>query len=176
MSNMIKRAFKRVETLLNPRAFWDAKGPFSWGLPFVNRALRRWADVPAAPRYHLCLLLLAALLLYPVSGFQTYDQTALLAKTLYGMAGSNAQHIMMDLGSVALNRMEDGRYPDALHAILDDPRVFSRGCTYSQRAWEAARKLLRGARTLDREAVYIGRDAQGGWVFYGDEEVCDNAG
>lgn len=99
--------------------------------------------------------LLCVFMLMPGMGVFEEDVSILLAKSLYQMGRYEVYDTLIALGSVAMNRVEDSRFPDTIKEVLNEPGVFSRGGRYDERTLSAARAVLMGKRTLPDGMVYF---------------------
>lgn len=111
----------------------------------------------------LLLTTLISVLLPAVSGTEDTD-VLILAQTLYAIAQDESDSVMMNVGSIVMNRTESVWFPDSVQAVLDQQHQFARGTRYDDRSLDAAQKLLSGSRTLPSDAVYFDLNAFGNGV------------
>lgn len=116
-------------------------------------------------KYPFFLLVMLALCWLPhLNAFEAEDRM-LLARTISAMAETEPEEVARMIGEVALNRLNDPRFPKALDAVLDDARQFRRGATASERSMRLAERILKGERLLAKDILYFERRA-GGYAFY----------
>lgn len=104
-------------------------------------------------KYYVGLVVLFALLIYPATELQMDDNQVMLAKTLYAMGRARSEEMVLNIGTVVMNRIESERYPDDMREVLDDESQFSRCSAYDERSMALAKDLLRGKRTLGKDVV-----------------------
>lgn len=113
-----------------------------------------------------------AITLIPGVSYTEDMETVLLARTLYTAASDKSDIVMMDVGSVIMNRVDSVWFPDEITEVLDAQHQFARGTRYDERSIGMARRLMAGERTLPTEAVYYDLNAFGngvGELIAGDE-------
>ena len=116
------------------------------------RFIRKWFSKRNVYAMLVCLFALTP----GMSAFEE-DLSVMLAKTLYQMGMHETRDTMIALGSAAMNRVEDDRFPDTLREVLNQPGAFSRGGRYDERSLGVAREVLMGKRSLSKDAVYFFR-------------------
>lgn len=130
----------------------------------------------------LVAILLTALLvltLWPSVSFTEDRDTVLLARTIYTLAGRESYETKLAIGTVVMNRVEDGWFPADLGDVLRDQMQFPAGGRYDAESLRAAHAVLGGKRTLSRDVCYYQRadaaepwgeawrtDRVGGYNFY----------
>lgn len=102
------------------------------------------------------------------SGYSDYDRE-LLARAIYAEAGCSwiPDYVQLSVGSVVLNRVQSGYYPDTIEGVLYDPGQYVPSTFYAtepdERAYRNADILLNGGSTLPANVL-----GQNGWGI-GDE-------
>ena len=127
----------------------------------------------------LCVLLLLMVVLLPGVGLTEDEDTMMLAKTLYTLAGDQDYQTKLMVGSVIMNRVDSVWFPDDLEKVLNQPHQFARGNRYDEDSLSAARALMMGERSLPEDVLYLrvdqGEDEwegrplykrAGGYAFY----------
>ena len=111
----------------------------------------------------LALAVLAALLLPSVS-FTEDRATIRLARTIYALGRNESYETKLALGSVVMNRVNSGWFPNDLNGVLSDQQQFPAGKRYDDDSLRAAHAVLSGKRTLDTDALYYqAADAPNVW-------------
>lgn len=132
----------------------------------------------------LCVLLLLMVVLLPGVGLTEDEDTVMLAKTLYTLAGEGDEQTRLMVGSVIMNRVDSVWFPDNLTQVLNQPHQFARGNRYNEACLSTARALMMGERSLPADVLYLrmdqgaenweGRplyDKMGGYAFYRETRV-----
>ena len=129
-----------------------------------------------------CLLGIVIVMLvvgmFPQTAFTEDKATMRLARTIYAMAGRESLETKLAIGSLVMNRVDSGEYPDTLWGVLKEKHQFPSGTRYDEESLKAAHAVLGGKRTLPKEyvcwqlaeneyteATKGGRQI-GGYVFY----------
>ena len=121
----------------------------------------------------LALAVLAALLLPSVS-FTEDRATIRLARTIYALGRNESYETKLALGSVVMNRVNSGWFPNDLNGVLSDQQQFPAGKRYDDDSLRAAHAVLSGKRTLDTDALYYqAADAPNVWD---EETLCRRVG
>ncbi len=100
-----------------------------------------------------------------LSAFEEEDRV-LLARTITAMAETEPDEVARMIAEVALNRVNDPRFPSDLRTVLDDSSQFRRGAVASARAMRLADLALRGEKLLAPDILYFERRS-GGYAFFG---------
>ena len=104
----------------------------------------------------------------------------LLSHLIAGEANDCSTLMKQYVGSVALNRVEDSRFPDTLEEVINQPGQYS--CTWdgnfertpTDRNWAVARYLLENGSQIPVNVVYQAQHRQGHGVYgkFGREYLC----
>ncbi len=103
----------------------------------------------------------------------------MLAHLINGEAGSNwcSDAMQLGVGSVALNRVKDPRFPDNLHDVIYQKGQYA--CTWdgnyelppSERAYANARKLLEEGSTFPEKVVFQANFTQGKGTYLHEQNM-----
>ena len=97
------------------------------------------------------------------TGYSDYDRE-LLARAIYAEAGCSwiPDDVQLSVGSVVLNRVQSGYYPDTIEGVLYDPGQYVPSSLYAaepdERAYRNADALLSGGSVLPANVL-----GQNGW-------------
>ena len=99
------------------------------------------------------------------------DDLYRMSHLIYGEAGNCSREMMEAVGSVALNRVSDDRFPDTLADVIFQPGQYA--CTWdgnydltpSEEAVEVARFLLEEGSQLDSSVVWQAEFVQGEGIY-----------
>ena len=112
----------------------------------------------------LMMLVLLACTFIPSVSFTEDKDTVLLARTIYALGKDESYETKLALGSVVMNRVENGWFADTLGGVLNDQQQFPSGKRYDDDSLQAAHEVLSGKRTLSEEALYYqAADASNPW-------------
>ena len=111
----------------------------------------------------LALAVLAALLVPSVS-FTEDRATIRLARTIYALGRNESYETKLALGSVVMNRVDSGWFPNDLNGVLSQQQQFPAGRRYDDDSLRAAHAVLSGKRTLNADVLYYqAADAPNAW-------------
>lgn len=112
----------------------------------------------------LVMLVLLACMFIPSVSFTEDKDTVLLARTIYALGKDESYQTKLALGSVVMNRIENGWFADCLGDVLNDQQQFPSGNRYDDDSLRAAHDVLSGKRTLSEDALYYqAADASNPW-------------
>ena len=121
----------------------------------------------------LALAVLAALLVPSVS-FTEDRATIRLARTIYALGRNESYETKLALGSVVMNRVDSGWFPNDLNGVLSQQQQFPAGRRYDDDSLRAAHAVLSGKRTLNTDALYYqAADAPNAWA---ETTLCRRVG
>ena len=121
----------------------------------------------------LALAVLAALLVPSVS-FTEDRATIRLARTIYALGRNESYKTKLALGSVVMNRVDSGWFPNDLHGVLSQQQQFPACRRYDDDSLRAAHAVLSGKRTLNTDALYYqAADAPNAWA---ETTLCRRVG
>lgn len=113
----------------------------------------------------LMMLVLLACMFIPSVSFTEDRDTVLLARTIYALGKGESYETKLALGSVVMNRVENGWFADTLGDVLNDQQQFPAGNRYDDASLQAAHEVLSGKRTLSEDALYYqAADASNPWA------------
>jgi len=113
----------------------------------------------------LMMLVLLACMFIPSVSFTEDKDTVLLARTIYALGKNESYATKLALGSVVMNRVENGWFADTLGEVLNDQQQFPAGRRYDDASLQAAHEVLSGKRTLSEDALYYqASDASAPWA------------
>lgn len=113
----------------------------------------------------LVMLVLLACMFIPSVSFTEDKDTVLLARTIYALGKGESYETKLALGSVVMNRVENGWFADTLGDVLNDQQQFPAGNRYDDASLQAAHEVLSGKRTLSEDALYYqAADASNPWA------------
>ena len=124
----------------------------------------------------LALALILALLLAAIPSVSFTEDTAAvrLARTIYALAADESYETKLALGSVVMNRVDSGWFPNDLHGVLSQQQQFPAGRRYDDDSLRAAHAVLSGKRTLNTDALYYqAADAPNAWA---ETTLCRRVG
>ena len=125
----------------------------------------------------LVMLAMIVCMFIPSVSFTEDADTVLLARTIYALGKDESYQTKLALGSVVMNRVENGWFADDLGDVLNDQQQFPAGSRYDDPSLRAAHEVLSGRRTLPEEALYYqSADASSPWddTFRVDSEGSYN--
>lgn len=122
----------------------------------------------------LVMLGMLACMFIPSVSFTEDKDTVLLARTIYALGKGESYETKLALGSVVMNRVENGWFADTLGDVLNDQQQFPAGNRYDDASLQAAHEVLSGKRTLSEDALYYqAADASNPWA---DDFQVDSEG
>ena len=120
---------------------------------------------------NVCMLLISIICLttQAEAGEETDEYN--LAHLICGEAEGCGKDMMLSVGSVVLNRVEDDRFPNSIAEVIFQPGQYS--CTWdgnfyrepSELCWEVARELLKDGSAIDKSVVWQAEFPQGNGVY-----------
>ncbi|MBE5767323.1 MAG: cell wall hydrolase [Clostridiales bacterium] len=114
-------------------------------------------------RQILAAVLLLIVIMVPTLGIAEDSETVMLAKTLYTL-GDDSYETMIAIGTVVMNRADSPFFPDSVEGVLNQPHQFPRGNRYDEKAMDAAREIMMGARVFPSYVLYFNEvDGNGDW-------------
>ncbi len=111
-------------------------------------------------RVLLVFAVLCTIVLMPVASSTEDNETALLAQTLYAMAGDEEYETQLAIGSVIMNRLQNDGFPDTLEDVISQ-QMLPQSSEFDDKALAAARECLSGTRTLPGYVLYMKREDSG---------------
>ena len=101
----------------------------------------------------------------------TDDELYALSHLIYGESGNCSRDMMVSVGSVALNRVNDDRFPDTLEEVIFQPGQYA--CTWdgnyylepSEEAVDVAKELLENGSAIDSSVVWQAEFPQGSGTY-----------
>jgi len=90
----------------------------------------------------------------PSVSFTEDRDTVLLAKTIYALGKNESYETKLALGTVVMNRVENGWFADTLGEVLEEQHQFPAGSRYDADSLKAAHAVLSGERALSEAALY----------------------
>ena len=110
------------------------------------------------------LLAVLACVLIPSLSFTEDRDTVLLARTIYALGKGESYETKLALGTVVMNRLENGWFADSLGEVLREQQQFPSGSRYDEDSLSAAHAVLSGRRVLSADALYYqAADASESW-------------
>ncbi len=110
------------------------------------------------------LLAVLACALIPSVSFTEDRDTVLLARTIYALGKGESYETKLALGTVVMNRLENGWFADSLGEVLREQQQFPSGSRYDEDSLSAAHAVLSGKRVLAADALYYqAADASESW-------------
>lgn len=110
------------------------------------------------------LLAVLACVLIPSVSFTEDRDTVLLARTIYALGKGESYETKLALGTVVMNRLENGWFADSLGEVLREQQQFPSGSRYDDESLSAAHAVLSGRRVLGADALYYqAADASQSW-------------
>lgn len=110
------------------------------------------------------LLAVLACALVPSVSFTEDRDTVLLARTIYALGKGESYETKLALGTVVMNRLENGWFADSLGEVLREQQQFPSGSRYDDESLSAAHAVLSGRRVLGADALYYqAADASESW-------------
>lgn len=102
----------------------------------------------------MALAVMLAVALVPSVSFTEDRDTVLLAKTIYALGKNESYETKLALGTVVMNRVENGWFANTLGEVLEEQHQFPAGSRYDSDSLKAAHAVLSGERTLSEAALY----------------------
>ena len=90
----------------------------------------------------LCAALILAILILPTLGLTEGADTIRLAKTLYLLGRGESYETLLDLGTVVMNRVDSGWFPNDLNGVLSQQQQFPAGTRYDSESLRAAHAVI----------------------------------
>ena len=102
----------------------------------------------------MVLVVVLVVAFVPSVSFTEDRDTVLLAKTIYALGKNESYETKLALGTVVMNRVENGWFADTLGEVLEEQHQFPAGSRYDSDSLKAAHEVLSGARVLGENALY----------------------
>lgn len=102
----------------------------------------------------MVLVVVLAVAFVPSVSFTEDRDTVLLAKTIYALGKNESYETKLALGTVVMNRVENGWFADTLGEVLEEQHQFPAGNRYDSDSLKAAHEVLSGKRVLSEAALY----------------------
>lgn len=102
----------------------------------------------------LVLVVVLVVALVPSVSFTEDRDTVLLAKAIYALGKNESYETKLALGTVVMNRVENGWFADTLGEVLEEQHQFPAGSRYDSDSLKAAHAVLSGERVLSEAALY----------------------
>lgn len=124
----------------------------------------------------ICAAMMAAFIFGSIANVEAFteynpENVDLLAHLIMGEAEGGSWELKVDVGSVALNRVEDNRFPNDIEEVIFQEGQYS--CTWDGRfdlepnweCYEAAAYILEKGSQLPEEVVWQAEFTQGDYIF-----------
>lgn len=102
----------------------------------------------------MVLVVVLVVAFVPSVSFTEDRDTVLLAKTIYALGKNESYETKLALGTVVMNRVENGWFADTLGEVLEEQHQFPAGNRYDSDSLKAAHEVLSGERVLGENALY----------------------
>lgn len=102
----------------------------------------------------MVLVVVLVVAFVPSVSFTEDRDTVLLAKAIYALGKNETYETKLALGTVVMNRVENGWFADTLGEVLEEQHQFPAGTRYDSDSLKAAHEVLSGERVLGANALY----------------------